>query len=231
MTALQSVTILGKNYDINNTTNIDLSGKNLTQFPHEIFRLTNLKSLIISYNKITEIPDKIINFQQLKFLYIRNNQITTISENLLRLPALRMIMLYKNPLTNINMHFLKRLNQQHLYPSYIYITINDDCILANQKIFNRVINIYERPQRVNTRMARCVSGKKRLPNEISFYIEKYLHDPIINVPRIKENFNNFAYRTVYSQLQKQKLYGKNIISLNPKNIKHLINRNRKHNKT
>lgn len=220
MAAAQTVTILRQIYDINNTINIDLGGRNLTYFPHEIFQLTNLKSLIISNNKIIKIPDEIINLQQLAFLYIRNNQITTISENLLGLPNLRMIMLFINPLTNINMRFLKRLNQEHPNHPYIYITINDNSIFANQQIFNTVINNYERPQRVNIRMARYVTGKKGFPDEISSYIENYLHEPIINVPRIKENPNYSTYRTVYPQLQNQKLNGINISYLNPKNIRY-----------
>ena len=228
--AAQTVTILGVIYDINNTHHIHLNNQDLTDIPREVFQLTNLKNLSIANNQITEIPDEIINLQQLMFLYFQDNQITTISENLLGLPNLRMIMLYRNPLTITNIRFLKRLKQEHHNHPNIYATINGIDQFASQQNINRIINNYERPQRVGTRMAREVAHR-RVPSELVDKIGNFLHEQNVNVPRIEENNNHAAYRTVYPQLRNQKLNGRNIGHLKPKNMKHFLKKGgRKHKK-
>ena len=42
-----------------NSTNLDLAGFNLTEFPPEIFELTNLTGLILYDNQLTKLPEAI----------------------------------------------------------------------------------------------------------------------------------------------------------------------------
>ena len=68
--------ILGECYSIEQTTSINLSSKELTLIPEEIFKLKNLKSLNLARNNLTEIPVEITSLTKLQYLYLNDNQIT-----------------------------------------------------------------------------------------------------------------------------------------------------------
>jgi Leucine-rich repeat (LRR) protein len=57
----KNITILGINYDIKTTTQIDLSSNKLTELPKEIEKLTSLTYLYLHNNKLTELPKEIGN--------------------------------------------------------------------------------------------------------------------------------------------------------------------------
>ena len=96
--ASQTVTILGKDYDINNTTTLFLNKKKLTEIqlteiPPEIFQLTNLRQLDLGYNKISVIPDAIGNLTNLEYLNLGYNRISVIPDAIGYLTNLKTLIL------------------------------------------------------------------------------------------------------------------------------------------
>jgi len=107
-----SVLILGKYYKCD-TTELDLSHKQLTQKPCELLRL----------------PPEIGQLQQLRALDLHNNQLTQIPFGLLRLPPeigqlqqLRTLSLSNNQLTQIPPEIGQLQQLQNLYLSYNQLT-------------------------------------------------------------------------------------------------------------
>ena len=66
-------------------TELDLSGRELTELPTEIGKLTNLKMLSLSGNQITELPSTISQQGNLEGLYADKNQITEIPSSIIQL--------------------------------------------------------------------------------------------------------------------------------------------------
>lgn len=56
---------------------LDLSGKNLTEIPEAIAKLTNLTLLDLSGNQITEIPLEVLNTKNAKEIFNYLRQIRT----------------------------------------------------------------------------------------------------------------------------------------------------------
>jgi tetratricopeptide (TPR) repeat protein/GTPase SAR1 family protein len=107
---------------------MDLSNKNLTSIPPEIFDLTNLISLNLSNNYIAEIPTAIGNLTNLTSLDLRNNRIAIIPEALNKLTNLTTLWLDRNRiaiipdalanLTNLTTLWLNR-NQINEIPQWL----------------------------------------------------------------------------------------------------------------
>ena len=72
------VELWGECYNIEETTELDLSESGLTgEIPSEIGNLTNLIFLILYWNQITgEIPHDIGNLTNLTYLFLSSNQLT-----------------------------------------------------------------------------------------------------------------------------------------------------------
>ena len=100
------VEILGECYSVEQTTSINLSSKELTRIPEEIFQLKNLTSLSLANNKLEEIPIEICYLNELKFLYLNDNQITHMQYGLSRLIILEFFSAF---FLNIFYYFINRL--------------------------------------------------------------------------------------------------------------------------
>ena len=63
---------------------LDLSNCQLTELPHEVCHLHNLKRLYLSHNYLTQLPDELKLLGQLESLYISHNlfNFVTISRNI-----------------------------------------------------------------------------------------------------------------------------------------------------
>ena len=77
-TSPTEVTLWGKVYSVENTTEIDLQSDELIgDIPSEIGYLTNLKYLYLAHNQLTgSIPSEIGNLTNLTGLYFDGNQLT-----------------------------------------------------------------------------------------------------------------------------------------------------------
>ena len=75
-----TITLWGKEYSIENTTELDLGSQGLTgSIPPEIGSLTNLRHLYLYNNQLTgSIPSEIGNLTNLTRLYLENNQLTEV---------------------------------------------------------------------------------------------------------------------------------------------------------
>jgi len=82
--------------NINSITEIDLSSKNITILPIEIFLMKNLQSLDLRNNYITALPEEIKNLQELKVLKLNGNNIYELPFDISRLKFLKEIYLDYN---------------------------------------------------------------------------------------------------------------------------------------
>lgn len=78
-----------------------MSGKNLDDFPVEVFKDKKITSLNLSDNHIKEIPANIGELTDLRYLYLRNNDITQLHSGILNAKSLRCVYLYDNPMKSI----------------------------------------------------------------------------------------------------------------------------------
>jgi internalin A len=84
-----------------NWTELDLSGKKLTQIPPEIFQLSQLTKLNLRSNQITKIPDAIAALSNLQQLDLGVNQITKIPDAIAALSNLQRLDFSFNQITEI----------------------------------------------------------------------------------------------------------------------------------
>ena len=110
--------ILGEYYE-EDTTEIYLSGTNLTMIPTAIFKLTNLEVLHLNHNQIKKIPKQINQLKKLKSLKISYNQLDTIPRELFALSQLENLHMAK---IKIQMWI-----QNYVLPKY-YTYTDDICI-------------------------------------------------------------------------------------------------------
>lgn len=64
-----------RHFKRSNSNKLDLSGKNMTFIPGEIYALEKLEILDLSNNKITSIDPKIAQMKNLKILDLSNNSL------------------------------------------------------------------------------------------------------------------------------------------------------------
>ena len=77
-------------------TKLNLSGKNLTAFPENVFDYPNLTKLVLSNNRIKAIPKEILKLKKLKVLDLANNKISVLQSGVFKLPKLRTLNIYGN---------------------------------------------------------------------------------------------------------------------------------------
>ena len=99
-----TITLWGKEYSIENTTELDLGSQGLTgSIPPEIGDLTNLRHLYLYNNQLTgSIPPEIGDLTNLTHLYLENNQLTgSIPSEIGNLTNLTRLYLENNQLTEV----------------------------------------------------------------------------------------------------------------------------------
>ena len=106
-----------------NSTKLDLSGLELTEFPKEILELTNLTTLDIDGNQLTTLPEAIGKLTKLTALYSSDNQLTTLPETIGKLTKLADLFLVGNQLTTLPEAIgkLTKLNQLRLYDNQLRV--------------------------------------------------------------------------------------------------------------
>ena len=93
-----AINILGKTKK--QVTKINLSGKNLSEFPENLFEYTNLTKLILSNNNINAIPKDILRLKKLRVLDLANNNLSVLQAAVFQLPKLKTLNLYGNKLSS-----------------------------------------------------------------------------------------------------------------------------------
>lgn len=77
---------------------LDLSSKDLSTIPNEVFALKQIEELLLSSNIISSVPDAIAELSNLQVLDLKNNKITRLPEELLQCTNLRELLLEGNPI-------------------------------------------------------------------------------------------------------------------------------------
>lgn len=77
---------------------LDLSGKNLKEFPKEVFKFPNLGYLNLNNNKISIIPPEIKYLRNIYEIYLSNNKIKKLPDEIGDLAFLEKLVLYHNKL-------------------------------------------------------------------------------------------------------------------------------------
>jgi internalin A len=113
-----------------NSTELDLSDKGLTEIPPEIFQLSNLQQLWLSNNQITKIPDAIAALSNLQNLFLYGNKITEIPNVIAALSNLQNLDLSRNQITEIPDDISALSNLQNLDFGNNKITKIPDAITA-----------------------------------------------------------------------------------------------------
>lgn len=101
-------------------TEVNLSNKNLTEFPAQLLTLTNIESLNLSNNSITSIPSNITIMSKLASLDLSYNQITTIPASMANMESqMDNFNISHNPLISIDSS-LTRLLLTNIFNPRIY---------------------------------------------------------------------------------------------------------------
>ena len=113
--------ILEEYYDTN-TTEMYLSGRNLTIIPENIFKLTKLEVLHLNHNNITKIPKQIAHLKKLKSLKLSYNKLNHIPSEIFMLTELEHLHLSHNKIHKIALDILKlsHLKELYLFGNNIY---------------------------------------------------------------------------------------------------------------
>lgn len=110
-----------------NSTTLDLSELELTQFLPEVLELTNLEVLEFRKNKLTSLPENIGKLTKLKEFDLSSNQITTVPEEIKKLSALTKLDLSINKLSILPKSILGLTNVTELVlGGNLFTTIPDD---------------------------------------------------------------------------------------------------------
>ena len=117
-----SANILGKEYPIATTTELDLSCNKLTSLPDSIGMLSNLQELYLYYNNLSSIPESILILTNLQVLSLTNNNLTSLPDSIGILSNLKTLYLNYNNLTSLPESIGMLSNLKHLYLSHNKLT-------------------------------------------------------------------------------------------------------------
>ncbi|MBP1593800.1 MAG: hypothetical protein H6Q12_818 [Bacteroidetes bacterium] len=126
------IEVKGKTYK--QITKLDLSNRNLKEFPQDIFQCLNLRKLILSNNLIDQIPPQIISLRKLKVLDLSHNKIGQLYANVFKLPELETLNISYNNVKKIP-HQIKESNIKNLLVQKNLISnIDEEAISKLEKL-------------------------------------------------------------------------------------------------
>ena len=117
-----------------NISKLDLSGKDLQQFPLEVLELKNLKKLNLSNNRIDKIPKEIIQLKRLETLDLSNNRIINFYAKICELENLKILNLNKNRIKTIP-------KQVHKLQSLRVLQISDNSLTEFPKEMSKLVRL------------------------------------------------------------------------------------------
>ncbi len=109
--------------DIEETTDIDMSNKDISEIPPEIGKFENLTSLNLSYNNIVELPDEICELKKLKTLLLLRNCLVKLPDNLYELESLLVLDVCYNQITELPPNIEKLHNLKSFDISYCKLRV------------------------------------------------------------------------------------------------------------
>lgn len=118
-------------------TELDLSGKELTEIPKKVFQLQEIKRLILFANKIQEIPVDIQSLYKLEYLSLSGNKIRQLPVEIGALSNLKYLYIYSNKIQKIPKQITQLQGLLELYIQYNRIAYIPDFIseLKRLKVF------------------------------------------------------------------------------------------------
>ena len=81
-----------------NQTSLEISNRNISNWPQDLFKIKSLEKLNLSGNSLTQIPGSIQELENLVHLDLSCNSISSISQEILSLPNLEFLNLEGNPI-------------------------------------------------------------------------------------------------------------------------------------
>lgn len=94
----QLTSIPSEIFGLTTLTGLNLSDNQLTDLPHEIKELANLTSLDLSYNQFTNVTPDIAELKKLKRLFLDNNHLAVVTPEIVELVSLTHLQLHANEL-------------------------------------------------------------------------------------------------------------------------------------
>lgn len=82
-------------------TSINLSGKNLTEIPNEVFKHRNLRKLKLSGNQIKQVSNDILKLKRLRVLDLSDNKLTQLHAGIFKLPCLETLVISNNAIKTL----------------------------------------------------------------------------------------------------------------------------------
>lgn len=98
---MRSVTKLIEEAYKSGASDLDLSGRNLTELPESIGKLKQLTRLYLPGNKLKTLPDSIRNLTSLEHLDLEGNRLTSVPSIVFELSQLKSLVLWRNVLTSL----------------------------------------------------------------------------------------------------------------------------------
>lgn len=202
-------------------TKLDLSNKDLVEFPEDLFKCTNLRKLILSNNKLTHIPKQINTLRKLKILDLSYNKLPAIYANIFRLPQLTTLNISNNHLTSV---------PKQLYDSRIRIlVINNNLITSiDEKIISKLEKLNISNNNLSSfKISRSSSNIRQLwigNNPILIFDIDIQHTPFLKklYTYTTDDKLQKGYDKIYIKLAKKVGNSYNILTNSPKqeNMKH-----------
>jgi internalin A len=162
-----------------NSTELHLSDKKLTEIPSEIFQLSQLTKLDLSNNKITEIPDVIAALSNLQQLDLADNKITEIPDAISALYNLQELDLSRNQITEIPDAIAALSNLQRLDLGSNQITEIPDALLSHSRSETATLSNLQRLDLGSNQITEIPDVITQLVNLKRLVLE---NNPITNVP-------------------------------------------------
>lgn len=191
-----------------NISKLDLSHKNLTSIPKEVFELKNLKKLNLSGNRLKNVPKEIERLTLLENLDISNNHISNFYAKICRLKKLRKL--------NLNNNSIRQIPRQIENLKYLYtLSIANNRIEKLPKEFSNLkelnqLNISKNPIEIFPKEILGINSLKQVwVNNLS--LKKFsVEDILDNLPNLKSIYcygqieNRVSIDETYKELSKTK---------------------------
>jgi Leucine-rich repeat (LRR) protein len=190
MNTTTSVTILDREYNIENTTKYTRKCEGLDIFPDSICNLINLKDLILSENEFTTLPDSIGNLTRLVILKVSLNKLICLPDTIGNLSSLEILDLTCNKLITLpdsigNLTKLKKIflnnNKLTTFPDSIGNLVNLKTITLDD---NKLSYLPKSILDIKNSLMIDTTGYQinNLSPDCEFLIFSYLFDSIDNLP-------------------------------------------------